>query len=301
MKLLITGASGLLGANLAYIAAQRGIDVLAAYNEHPVSIKGCRMQRMDLLSGDFSILREFKPDCVAHCAAFTNVDGCEADQGKAHLLNVGATARLLEACNGLGNRFILMSTDSVFGGEKPFHSEGEPARPLNAYSRTKVEAEKLAAGFPGHVVVRTNFYGFNIQDKLSFSEWLHAKFLNNEKITAFTDFFFSPILANNLSEAILELAAGSFTGTMHVAGDGRVSKYEFALRFAERFGFDSSLVVPKRMSEVEALKAQRPSDCSLDISKAKGLLKTRILGIDAGIGKYKELYDSGYQKGLRGV
>lgn len=300
MKLLVTGASGLLGANLAYIAAQRGIEVLAAYNEHPISIKGCRMQRLDLLSGDLSILREFKPDCVAHCAAFTNVDGCEADQGKARLLNVDATARLLKACEGLGNRFIFMSTDSVFSGEKPFHSEGEPTRPLNAYSSTKVEAEKLVSGFQNHVVVRTNFYGFNIQDKLSFSEWLHAKFLNREKINAFTDFFFSPILANNLADALLELAAGDFTGTVHVAGDGRISKYEFALSFAEKFGFDKSLVVPKRMAEVEALKARRPNDCSLDISKAKGLLRTRILNIDAGIEKYKELYDSGYQKSLRG-
>ncbi|MDD2655130.1 MAG: SDR family oxidoreductase [Candidatus ainarchaeum sp.] len=300
MKILVTGASGLLGANIAYMAAQRGADVLAAYNEHPVSIRGCRMQRLDILSQDFSAIRQFRPDCVVHCAAFTNVDGCEADPGKARLLNVEATSRLLKACEGLGNRFIFMSTDSVFGGDKPFHSEGEPVRPLNAYSRTKVEAERLVAGFPNHAVVRTNFYGFNIQEKLSFSEWLHSRFLDGEKINAFTDFFFSPILANNLSDAILELAAGSFTGTMHVAGDGRISKYEFALLFAEKFGFDKSLVLPKKMAEVEALKARRPSDCSLDISKAKSLLRTRILNIDSGIEKYKELYDSGYQKGLRG-
>jgi len=299
MKILVTGASGLLGANLSYTSAASGLDVLATYNEHKVAIKGCPMSRLDLLASDFSEVKRFRPECIVHCAAYTNVDGCETDRKKAHLLNVEATARLAEISKDIGSRFIFMSTDSIFDGKTPLHTESEEACPLNFYSRTKVEAERIVKDLENHVIVRTNFYGFNIQEKQSFSEWLHAKFLKGEGVPGFTDFFFSPIIANNLAEAILEIAENDFTGVLHVAGDGRISKYDFALRFAELFGFDKALVKPTKMGETN-LKAPRPHDCSLDISKAKRLLKTRILNIDEGIKYYKELYDSGYQEKLRG-
>lgn len=301
MKLFITGASGLLGCNLSFAAAQAGHSVLAAYNEHAVSIRGCSTIHIDLLNPDFLKIRDFGPDCIVHCAALTNVDICEQNHELAHALNVEATERLARYANSSHTRLIFISTDSVFDGKNPFHNEEETPHALNYYAQTKIDAEKTVRTHENHAIVRTNFYGFNIRGKQSFSEWLHAKFMNRESIPAFTDFFFSPIIVNNLAEVLVELAGNRFTGTLHVAGNGRISKYEFALRFADIFHFDSSLVMPTKMNDLGVLQANRPNDCSLDISRSRNILKTNLPDIPSGISLYKQLFEQGYQNKLRGV
>lgn len=303
MHILITGASGLLGGNLCFIAAQKGLDVIGLYNEHEVKIKGVKTIKADLTDNNFSSSLAFKPEVVIHCAALTNVDLCETDKQLADKLNVKATENVLEFTKSSNARFIFISTDSIFDGTKSFHREDEKPNPLNYYAQTKVDAENLVRKYQNHVITRTNMYGFNIQkgnSKLSFSEWLTEKFKKKEQITAFTDFYFSPLVINNLCEALIELAQSKFIGTINIAGDGRISKYEFALIFAKVFGFDKSLVVPTRMSELKNLKAVRPHDNSLDICLAKKTLKTHLLNIEEGIRGYKKLKEEGYTEKLRG-
>ncbi|MCX8175491.1 MAG: SDR family oxidoreductase [Candidatus Micrarchaeota archaeon] len=300
MRLFISGASGLLGGNLSYLASQAGHDVLAGFNEHPLHIAGCRGIGLDLVKGDLSPVISFKPHCIIHCAALTSVDICETNRALAWQVNVGATSRVAECARRASSRLIFISTDSVFDGKKAYHKEGERTVALNYYAKTKIEAERIVGRHKNHAVVRTNFYGFNIQQKHSFAEWLYAKLSAGDKTPAFTDFYFSPILANNLSDALLELAQNEFCGTLHVAGKGRMSKYEFAQLFAELFSFDSALLVPTKMSELGSLKAVRPSDCSLDVSKAERLLRTPLLGIRAGLELFKRLHEQGYRERLRG-
>ncbi len=298
MRLFITGASGLLGSNIAFIAGSKGHVVLGTYNEHEVKIPGCKTAQVDL-AGDLSTIKRFAPDCIIHCAAATNVDGCEKDHVLARKLNVDATGALVETARAMGKRLIFISTDSVYDGSSSFHKEDELPKPANYYAKTKVEAENMVKTLDNYAAARTNFYGFNIQNKKSFSEWLHAKFAAGEKITAFTDFHFSPIMANNLADAVLELAENKFVGTINLGGDGRVSKYQFALDYADAFGFDKSLVVPTKMADMKNLAAKRPHDTSMDISKAKKTLSTKLLNMEEGMAAYKKLYDDGYQNRLR--
>ena len=300
MRLFITGASGLLGSNLSFIASSMGHTVLSAYNEHEISIPGCAMMKLDLLKPDFRQVERFGPDCLIHCAALTNVDLCETNRALAEQVNVGATRGVCALAQKLKCRMLFISTDSVFDGKKAYHKEGEKPFALNFYAQTKIDAERIVASGGDYAVIRTNFYGFNVQEKQSFSEWLYAKLSAGEKTPAFTDFFFSPIVANNLSEALLEIAGSKFCGTLHVAGKGRISKYDFALKFAGLFSLDRSLLVPKKMAELGSLKAARPSDCSLDVSKARSLLKTKLLGIEDGLRLYKKLFDEKYQRKLKG-
>ena len=300
MRIAISGASGLLGGNLAYLGAQAGHEVLAAYNAHEVKVPGCRMRSLDLLKGDItSELDAHRPECVVHAAAWADVDGCERDQALAHALNVEATRRVADYCQKRGLRLIFISTDSVFDGKKAMHTEEEKPAPLNYYAQTKAEAEDIVRALPSHAVVRTNFYGFNLRKKNSFSEWLQAKLGAGEPITGFTDFYFSPLPANNLAGALLELAGLDWSGTLHVAGDGRLNKYEFALKFADIMGLDRGLISPGKMSDNPALAAPRPSDCSLDITKAKKMIKSRLPGIEEGIQTYKTLLESGYAQKMR--
>ncbi|MEK6982303.1 MAG: SDR family oxidoreductase [Candidatus Micrarchaeota archaeon] len=302
MKILITGASGLLGSNLCFIAAQKGLEVVGLYNAHEVKIKGVKTVKADLSQANFFSSLNFKPDVIIHCAALTNVDLCEEDKTLAEKMNITATENVLDFAKSSNAKFIFISTDSIFDGKTPFHKESEKPHPINYYAQTKVDAEAIVKKYLNHVIVRTNMYGFNIQNsktKLSFSEWLTNKFENKEKITAFTDFHFSPLVVNNLCEALLELAQNDFTGTINVAGEGRISKYEFALMFAKEFGFDESLVIPTKMSELENLRAERPKENSLDISLAKKTLKTVLLDIPDGIKLYKKLMEEKYPERLR--
>ncbi len=300
MRLFISGASGLLGCNLSFIAASMGHEVLSGYNQHKIEIPGCKTIKLDLLGSNFESIKKFNPDCIIHCAALTNIDLCETNKPLAWKINVDATKNIARVSEQLKSRFIFISTDSVFDGETAFHKEEEKPSPLNFYAETKVESEKLVRTLEDYVVVRTNFYGFNIQEKESFSEWLYNKMSKGEKTNAFTNFYFSPILANNLANAVIELASNTYRGTLHIAGQGRLSKYEFALKFANLFSFDRNLVVPAKMDGAEGLKAIRPKDCSLDISKAIKLLKTELLDIDGGLLLFKKLFDENYKNKMIG-
>ncbi|MFA6214851.1 MAG: SDR family oxidoreductase [Candidatus Micrarchaeia archaeon] len=296
MRIIITGASGLLGSNIALSARSKGHEVLGTYNSHKLR-DNRHFFRFDLLEPTkhgASRIISFKPDCIVHCAAITNLDFCENYPDLAMRVNVDGSRIMAQLADEAGCKFILISTDSVFDGTRPNHNEGEPVSPLNIYAKSKCGAEEAARSLKNHAIIRTNFYGFSICSMKSYGEWLYGFFMHSKRIPAFTDYFFSPVLANNLAEALLELASSSFTGTLNIASDARLTKYDFAHRFAAAFSFDPRLIDAAKMSDREDFIAPRPKDCSLDASKAKQVLLTPLLGIDEGILRFKGLLEEGY-------
>ena len=190
-KMLITGISGLLGSNLAYLMRD-SYNILGVYHTHKVEMAGIETINIDLTSGkDVSrLIREFSPEIIVHCAAQADVDVCEEHPEDAQRINVLGTQNLIENVNGAGITLVYISTDLVYSGEKDSFSEADPVKPLNHYGTTKCQAEKEVLKKKDSLVLRTNFFGWNVQNKYSLGEWVIHELTQNREMYGFMDCFF---------------------------------------------------------------------------------------------------------------
>lgn len=300
-RILITGGSGLLGGNLAKMACEK-YETYATYHGHPVRMNRCVFFPLDIADRDktFKTVTKIRPKLIIHTAALTNVDYCEEHHEEAQSLNIEGTRNLARAAESIGAKFIYISTDSVFDGEKGMYTEEDTPNPLSYYAKTKLEGEKVLNEFDLDCsILRTCIYGWNMQKKFSLAEWVIHGSQNKKKLTMFKDVFFSPILVNNLSEAIFEVYERDIEGVLNVAGSERCSKLHFGEKIAEVFALDKSYIKPISIEDFTNFKAPRPRDVSLDVSKAKKMLRTELLDVEGGLVRMRELLQGGYVKELK--
>jgi dTDP-4-dehydrorhamnose reductase len=294
--ILVTGASGLLGASFVWLAQEQGREVVGLYHHHPVHIDGVKLLAADLSNEAETrrIFHELGPASVVHCAAATDVDWCEGHPDEAHRVNVmvpAAMARISSACNA---RLLYISTDSVFDGQSGNYAETDTPGPVNVYAKTKLEGEReVLRQNPTAAIARVNLYGWNAQNKHSLAEWVLKQLTLGSLVPGFSDVFSCPMLANDLADIMLALLDQDLTGLYHVVGSEPVSKYEFARRIASTFGFDPEQVVPMRVADAR-LKAQRPRDTSLNTGKICTVLGRQMPDVDAGLRRFARLRASGY-------
>ncbi len=300
-KILITGGSGLLGSNIAKLATSK-FDVYATYNKNEVSMKNVRFFQIDLTKKEQLVkIERIKCHFIIHCVALTNVDYCERHPNEAYNQNVSASINIAEVANKIGAYLIHISTDSVFDGTKRNYKEDDIPNPINTYGKTKLEAEqKVSALHSRSCIVRTNIYGWNTTDKFSLAEWMLNKLTNNERLPALKDIYFSPILVNDLADALLKLQEKRYEGIIHIAGSETCSKLDFAYMVAEVFDLDKSLIEPVSIHEL-GLEARRGRNTSLNVSKAEKILKARLPRVREGLGRMKKLRQEGYVEELRHV
>lgn len=299
-KVLITGGSGLLGSNLVKLMEDE-FEVHAVIRSHEMKFKKSQVHNVDITEGSEFVKTAMKvgPQFIIHTAALTNVDYCETHRDEAWKTNVVGTKNVMAAARETKSKTIYISTDSVFDGKRGMYTEDDSPNPLNHYAFTKLEGEKVVSGsgLP-YLIVRTNIYGWNVQKKTSIAEWIRSTLEKKNKITLFSDIFFTPILVNNLSDAIVEMMEKDVQGLYHVAGSERCSKLQFGLILARIFDLDKKLIEPIKFSD-KNLEAERPRDPSLSIEKTKRLIKTELLDVREGLKNFKYLLNSGYVEELR--
>lgn len=299
--ILVTGASGLLGANLLWCACNQGREVVGIYRGHPLRIIGVPMYSLDLidLSATRKILVTLKPECIVHCAAATNVDWCEDHPAEAERINAQASIMLAQTAHEIGASFLYISTDAVFDGKRGNYSETDESVPINTYGISKLKGEQgVFRSHPSALVARVNIYGWNAQDKYSLAEWILHELENSKKVPGFTDICFTPMLVNDLVEVLLSMLDAGLSGLYHVTGGGRISKYEFAQRLATLFGFDSSRIIPVKSAEAK-LRAPRPADISLNSKKIIAALGHPMPDVDSGLRRFHALREMGYPQELK--
>jgi len=278
-RLLVTGAGGLLGSHLVRLA--RG--TFHVLGLHSPRSRTANVAKVDL--GDLPLLeqtvREFAPHVVIHAGAMTTPVECEEKPDLATRVNVDATRRLAALVRELDARLLLLSTDLVFDGEKGMYCEEDAVGPLSHYARTKVEAERATLDLaPNSLIVRvTLMVGTSPNGGRSVNEVMQRALERGETIRLFTDEFRALIGVENLAEALLELAEEYETGILHLCGPERRSRHEWGMLIARHFGWDLSRIQPVTRAEMK-LFPPRPPDVSLDISKARRILKTRIQTIE---------------------
>lgn len=297
-RIYITGIAGMLGANIAYLLKEKyeiiGVDKLVFKAEGIIS------ECFDLL--DYSKLEKsivhWKPDYLIHTAALVDVDLCEEKKDFAYSLNSELTSVLAKLCNEVSCKMLYVSTDAVFDGEeKKLYTEEDITEPINWYGRTKLlgETDVLKSN---HLVVRTNIYGFNVQDKNSFGEWIYKSLQQGKKINMFTDIIFSPVLVSDLTEILIKLLEGNKFGLYHVCASGSISKYDFGKYMQQIFSISKGMIC-KTASDGFPFIAKRAKNMGLSNQKVKIELDIEIPTPKESIVRFYELYCAGYHNELK--
>ncbi|EHJ45962.1 dTDP-4-dehydrorhamnose reductase (plasmid) [Solidesulfovibrio carbinoliphilus subsp. oakridgensis] len=294
-RLLVTGASGLLGGNVA-LALCRDWEVVGTYAAHPFSLAGTVSRRLDIRSdGEVAALfADIRPEVTVHCAAETRVDACEARPDEAFAVNARAPGRLARAARAAGSLFVHVSTDAVYAPGGAPHAESAPTGPVNAYAASKLAGEEAVAEAGGEcLIVRTNLFGWSGRAKRSLAEWALARLeAGGEPLTGFTDAVFSPLLASDLARAIEALVRAGARGVYNAGAADAVSKYAFLRLLCREFGYPEDLVRPGRSGQT--LAARRPGDTSLDSSRAAALIGTSFFPpVAEAVRRLKKLRDAG--------
>ncbi|HVF39487.1 MAG TPA: SDR family oxidoreductase [Gemmatimonadaceae bacterium] len=299
--LLVTGASGFLGANIALAAADEGRRVVGVTHRRAFSAEGVKTVGVDLtaLEAVPNLLKDFKPDWVLNCAALANVDQCERDTALARQLNVDLPAALARACAEHGARLLHVSTDSVFDGMRGAYTELDEPRPLNEYARTKRAGEAAVMTIlPAALVLRTNFVGFSADGKTGLADWITSRAFDRQTIPGFCDVTFAPLLVNELAKTMLEMIDLELSGLYHVGAGDSSTKHDFARRLCAALGADADAVTPAFLADA-ALHAPRPLNTSLSSAKAAEALGRPMPSVDEAIDGYAALRRSGYPERLR--
>jgi dTDP-4-dehydrorhamnose reductase len=291
----------MLGSNTAYLARDR-FDTQVTFNSHPVEIPNCASVRMDLRerANVVRTVERFRPHVIIHTAAFLPAKLCEENPAMAQAIHVDGVGYLCEAARNVGAKLIHISTDWVFDGDRGHYKEDDPPNALNEYGRGKSRGEKvIQESGVSHCIIRTSLYGWNLRaGKFCYAEMVLDRLGRGEEFPAPDDQYLAPILVNVLAEAMFEIHARGITGVLHVTGSETCGRYEFCRTVAEVFGLDSELVKPVPISR-EYFGVSVPRDQSLDVTRAKSLLETKLPGIREGLLEMRRLRDSGYVAGLR--
>ena len=298
--LLVTGASGMLGAAVVAAAAVRN-PVVACHGRNPFQWPGVISRGVDLLSpaATEQLLYTIQPGCIIHLAAATQIDQCEQFPAAADELNAVCTRRLAEWAARHGAVFVYMSTDSVFAGTRGSYQETDLTEPVNHYARSKLAGERAVQASGGeHLIIRGNIFGWNAQPKQNLAEWVLAKLECGETVPGFTDIIFNPLLVNTLASIILDLLEHGCRGIVHTGCASPLSKFDFACKLAGTFGHPVKQVIPT-LSSAAPLPTPRPNNTSLDCTKLARILDATAITIDQELQTFRELRSSGFVSMLK--
>lgn len=283
-KVLVTGASGLLGANLVRHYAPK-TETTGWYSANPIKIDGAKFEKINITDHPAvsKALERIQPDAIVHCAAATNVEWCEQNPDQAKAINETATEFLATKAKELGAKFVFTSTDSVFDGKKSKYTESDLPEPLNSYASGKVRTENLVAGVDANaLIIRSYFYGYSPAGTRSLLEWVLVRAQSENEVPGFTDSYFSPISVRDFADALDVAITNNTTGLLHLGSSDRISKFEFAKIVMEIYDCDMALLKPITVDDV-GLKADRPRDTSLDVGLLESISGKSVPTVSDGI------------------
>jgi dTDP-4-dehydrorhamnose reductase len=208
-------------------------------------------------------------------------EACEQDPSHASRINAEATGVLAKAAAAADARFVYISTDAVFNGERGNYSEEDTPSPASVYGQTKLLGEQRAAVEADALIVRTNFFGWSPSGTRSILEFFVNELSKGNTVRGFTDFTTTSAYAQVLAESIAELVAKQKTGVFHLTSPEALTKYEFGVAVAEEFDLDPSLITPTRAD----IHPPRNGNISLDVSKVMEVLNTPLLSQREGIAR----------------
>jgi dTDP-4-dehydrorhamnose reductase len=301
-KLLVTGASGLLGANLL-LAASADHQVTGVFNKHPIRENCWRSVACDLGHPQAAqeLIAQERPEWVIHCAAATVLDHCERDHAWAFGMNRDMAGALAAAAAAAGARMIHISTDAVFGaGTGPFDEDDQPSPP-NIYAASKLAGEvAVREAHPGAAIVRTNIIGWGPDPGHGLADWIVEGLRTQTRLPGFDDVAFSPISAGLLARILLQILEKGLVGLYHIPGSTCLSKYDFARQLAGALDFDPDLIVRSSLEGADLI-ARRGRRLCLRGSRIEAALGISLPRIGQSIAVLQQEWHNGMAATIHGL
>lgn len=258
-RIIITGSNGQLGSELRVLSD--------AYPQYEMIFFSREEFPINDAATAGRIMEKYRPAYFVNAAAYTAVDKAESDMQAAHEINASAVGHLASLCKQYGTKFIHVSTDYVFDGQKPEPlKEDDPVDPINAYGATKLLGERLARqNDPDALIIRTSWvyssFGKN------FVKTMMRLMSEKPAISVVNDQYGSPTYAFDLAEAIMQIIGSEqwTPGIYHFSNEGVISWFDFALAIKELM--HASCTVNPIATENYPTPARRPKYSVLDKSK----------------------------------
>ena len=275
-KLLITGASGFLGWNIAkYIEKHHKDDwtIIGTYQHNPVNLANVEAIKTDLSDTDAlkTLFNQHKPDAVIHAAAASNPAFCEQHPEASYAINVFSSLNIAKLCKEASIPLIFTSTDLVFDGTQAPYKETDPTSAVSVYGKQKVEAEKgILELYPEALICRMPlmFGDAPPHANLFFSIVLDG-LKTGKELRLFSDDYRVPVSGQVAAQGLLHVL-GKSSGILHMGGDEKVTRYDFGLKIVEAFGFQNADIKAISMDDVDFL-AHPSKDVAMDCGKARAL------------------------------
>jgi len=289
-KVLITGSNGLLGQKLVdlyrtistveLIATARGAD------RYPHK-DGYTYASLDITQKEevLEILQQYKPDCVIHTAAMTQVDDCETQMELCDLLNVTAVDYLVEACNDINAHFIHLSTDFIFDGKNGPYDEEADAHPLSYYGESKLKAEQIIQdkAMKWSIVRTVLVYGVvHDMSRSNIVLWAKNNLEKGQPMKVVDDQWRSPTLAEDLAMGCRLIEDKEAQGIFNICGKDQMNIYELVLRVAAYFNLPKDQV-QRANSTTFTQPAKRPPITGLTLDKSRKVLGYEPHSFEEGI------------------
>lgn len=275
MRILITGANGLLGQKLVTLLQQdKNVQLIATARTPLVQ---------NLTTGEFhqldttnhlqvsEVIYKTKPDVIINTAAMTNVDSCEIDHGACIANNVTAVGHLIESCKKNRTHLIHISTDFIFdGSDGPLDENAEP-HPVNFYGESKLAAEHLLQFSTIDWTILRTVLVYGVTSDMSRSNivlWVKKSLEEGKKISVVNDQWRTPTLAEDLAMGCYLAALKKAKGIFNISGKDFITPYDIAIRTAAFFKLDESLITQTDSTKFKQ-PAVRPLRTGFIIDKAQ--------------------------------
>lgn len=271
-RLLITGASGLLG----YALCQRAIetyDVYGVCNKRDIPVEGVTPIRVDLTDTVqlADCFKHVQPQSVIHAAAFSQPNDCEQQPDKSEKINVQATVAISRYCAEAQIPLVFTSSDLVFNGQAAPYIEDDPVSPICVYGRHKAAAEKALREICPEVVIcrMPLLLGHAPGTSSGFLGHMVRTLRAGQPLTLFTEEFRTPVDTGNAAKGLL-MALEKQGALLHLGGRRRMSRYTLGCLAADILKADHALLKPMRSADLP-MAAPRSPDVSLESRRAHAL------------------------------
>ncbi len=289
-KVLITGSNGLLGQKLISLLVQQADIQLIATSRGANRMNftdGYQYQEMDITDAEqvAEVIENVRPDAIIHTAAMTNVDECEIRKDLSWTMNVKAVEYLVEACEKHQIFLCHLSTDFVFDGQSGPYSEEDLPSPISFYGWSKYAAEEIVkrSKCPWSIIRTVLVYGItNDMSRSNIILWVKNSLDQRKAIKVVTDQFRTPTLAEDLAMGCYLVVTKKAKGIFHISGKDFLTPYQMAIKTADFFGLDKSLI-----SQVDTKNftqpAKRPARTGFILDKAVSVLGYNPVSFEEGI------------------
>ena len=294
MKVLITGANGLLGQHLVKLLIDSTNYMITATGKGVSRLPFNATNQFNYVSLDITngvevaaFIARDRPDIIIHTAAITQVDECEQNPIHCWNTNVTATRFLLGAAEIAGAAFIYISTDFIFDGISGPYLESDLPGPVNYYGSSKLGAEKsvMESKLPWCIIRTVLVYGnILVGNRSNMVSWVQNNLSQGKPIQVVSDQWRTPTYVEDLAKGILLAIENKAKGIYHISGEELLTPYDMAMATAAYLALDINLI-EKVTASIFVQAAKRPAKTGFIIDKAKNELGFRPLSFKEGLKK----------------